>query len=438
MGDVWAATHVLTGRGVAIKQLRTGRAVDRGNDHARFLLEAQAACAVEHPNVVGILDFLESDDEPPIIVMERLRGETLADTLARNGALSTAEDARRSGSGRIRGGTAHARGIVHRDLKPGNIFLRRSANAGDEGPGLRHCQALRAGSGRACSEDRDGFRPFGTPCYMAPEQALGERGIDHRADVWALGVILYECLSGMRPIEGENGTQIMMRLMSTGIMPLESLVPGLPAELAELAARLLARDPRRRPNDLNEVQRVLYSLTPERAPGFGAPAVALTAGQLGRATDAGGTAPDVAWGSPTPQALATREPRLDGTSDGIVQTARRRRVLTVSVVAALLGLGALATEVARLPVAPNPTTELPPVTPARASTRPIQARSGTEGARRRHRTAGRRCVHGARRSPPCCAPDVREGRHACTQAASRVRLRAVARLRQQPLPRAHL
>jgi serine/threonine-protein kinase len=99
--------------------------------------------------------------------------------------------------------------------------------------------------------------------------------IDHRADIWSLGVILYECLCGERPVEGENAARIMVRLMSTGIIPLERLVPTLPRDLSALVGRMLSREPGRRPKTLSEVRSVLERLTEERAPEFGEPEVEL-------------------------------------------------------------------------------------------------------------------------------------------------------------------
>jgi serine/threonine-protein kinase len=106
---------------------------------------------------------------------------------------------------------------------------------------------------------------------MAPEQASGENPVDHRADIWSLGVILYECLSGVRPIEGENLTQVVARLMSAGIMPLEGIAPEIPSDVASLVKQMLTRDIARRPPSLIEVSRTLSRFTHVRAPEFAAP-----------------------------------------------------------------------------------------------------------------------------------------------------------------------
>jgi serine/threonine protein kinase len=310
MGEVWAATDLVTGRAVALKRLL--RPIDPesgGLARARFAREAQLACAVEHPNVVEVLDFVESAGEPPVIVMELLEGRTLAARLESDHALSLEETARVLVPVVSAVGTAHARGIIHRDLKPANIFL--TAGAGPDpmvkvldfgiakwlGP-LRSDASLRTQTGSA----------VGTPNYMAPEQAIGQRQIDHRVDIWSLGIILYEMLAGIRPIEGENAAHMMMRLLSTGIIPVEQLVPTLPADVARLIGKMLSRDPDQRPGDLREVKAVLEPLGPTIAPAFGPPAVDLLSPQP-RASDRSN--PDLASSRP-----ASSDSRLGGSSTG--------------------------------------------------------------------------------------------------------------------------
>jgi eukaryotic-like serine/threonine-protein kinase len=292
MGEVWAATNTVTGRPVALKRLLLGMDGQlEESARARFVLEAQAACAVEHPNVVQILDLVESEGEPPVIVMELLLGETLATKLAREHNLSVAETARLLLPVVSAAGTAHARGIVHRDLKPANIFL---SDSGATEPVIKVldfgiAKWLGPRPGEAGTRTQTGST-LGTPCYMAPEQATGERTIDHRADVWSLGIILYECLSGARPVEGENAAQMVSRLLSTGIMPIERLVPDLPSDVAQLVGRMLTRDPAQRIRDLRDVSRVLEPLAQTSAPAFGEPRVA-AASQL---DDSRGMAPATA------------------------------------------------------------------------------------------------------------------------------------------------
>jgi len=263
MGAVWAATHTVTGRSVALKFVR-GPAHARAEMRRRLLREARAASAVAHPNVVEVLDAFEHDEETPVMVMELLTGETLRERIDRKETLSMAETAALLLPVISAVGAAHARGVVHRDLKPDNIFLTDTAvrvldfgiaKLAEPEPGM----VTQTGS------------TVGTPCYMAPEQALGERDVDHRADIWALGVILYECLSGVRPIEGETVGQVVMHLVSTGITPLEHVALGVPSDVAALVGRMLSRERTRRPGDLREVADTLARFGDAAAPSFEAP-----------------------------------------------------------------------------------------------------------------------------------------------------------------------
>lgn len=281
MGQVWSAVHVVTGRRVAIKRLLLAgddNEEDYGQSEARarFILEAQAACAVEHPNVVEILDFVEPGDEPPLLVMELLQGETLAAKLDRERTLSLDETVNVLLPVVSAVGTAHSRGIIHRDLKPANIFLQQ--RSGQD----RVVKVLDFGIAKWVAERPEGAglrtqtgSTLGTPCYMSPEQAIGERLINHTADIWSLGIIFYECLAGARPVEGENAAQLVARLLSTGIMPIERVVPTLPRDVAQLIGQMLSRDATRRPTDLRPVFDVLRAHSTRSAPAFSEPSLAV-------------------------------------------------------------------------------------------------------------------------------------------------------------------
>ncbi|MDP9149619.1 MAG: protein kinase [Myxococcota bacterium] len=304
MGEVWQATHVVTQRPVAVKLLL--RALDShptGQARARFVLEAQTACAVDHPNVVEILDFRESEAEPPVIVMELLHGETLASRLSREGALSLEETAAVLLPVVSAVGTAHCRGIVHRDLKPANVFLSRSGESELVVKVLDFGIAkwLVPQAGESALRTQTGST-LGTPCYMAPEQAVGDRTVDHRVDIWSLGVMFYECLSGGRPVEGENAAHMVMRLLSTGIIPIGQLVPKLPQNLAELIGRMLSREPAQRPRDLREVFAALAPLVRASVPAFGEPQVQPVSRTIPPRKFAELSAPPVSWGAKTPLA----------------------------------------------------------------------------------------------------------------------------------------
>jgi serine/threonine protein kinase len=273
MGTVWAATHTVTRRSVAMKFLKDSMR-HRKDLRERFLREAAAASALKHPNVVEIIDVFDFAEGCPVMVMELLRGETLGAKLLRDERLSMEETAALLLPVVSAVGAAHALGIVHRDLKPDNLFLL-------EGGGEPSVKVLDFGIAKLSAERylQEGPSPLltesgsmlGTPCYMAPEQASGENPVDHRADIWSLGVILYECLSGVRPIEGENLPQVVARLMSAGIMPLERIAPELPAEVTGLVKNMLSREVARRPASLQEVSRTLGHFTNVRAPEFATP-----------------------------------------------------------------------------------------------------------------------------------------------------------------------
>jgi serine/threonine protein kinase len=273
MGTVWAATHTVTRRSVAMKFLKDSMR-HRKDLRERFLREAAAASSLKHPNVVEIIDVFDFAEGCPVMVMELLRGETLGAKLLRDERLSIEETAALMLPVVSAVGAAHALGIVHRDLKPDNLFLL-------EGGGEPSVKVLDFGIAKLSAERylQEGPSPLltesgsmlGTPCYMAPEQASGETPVDHRADIWSLGVILYECLSGVRPIEGENLPQVVARLMSAGIMPLERIAPELPAEVTGLVKLMLTREVVRRPASLQEVSRTLSHFTNVRAPDFATP-----------------------------------------------------------------------------------------------------------------------------------------------------------------------
>jgi serine/threonine protein kinase len=273
MGTVWAATHTVTRRSVAMKFLKDS-VRHRKDLRERFLREAATASALKHPNVVEIIDVFDFEEQSPVMVMELLRGETLGQKLQRDERLSLEETAALLVPVVSAVGAAHAFGIVHRDLKPENLFLVE----GSETPavkvldfGIAKLTAERYLEGGPSALLTESGSLLGTPCYMAPEQASGEHPVDHRADVWSLGVILYECLSGSRPIEGESLPQVVARLMSAGIMPLERIAPELPGEVTGLVKQMLTRDLGRRTASLVDVSKTLGRYTNVRAPEFGVP-----------------------------------------------------------------------------------------------------------------------------------------------------------------------
>jgi serine/threonine-protein kinase len=303
MGEVWAATHRVTRAPVALKFLK-GVAAARPDLRRRFLREARAATAVRHPNVVRIHDIFETQDGSPVMVMDLLDGESLAARL-RRGRLGAAEAAAILLPVVSAIGTAHSVGIVHRDLKPDNVFLVGLVD------GRRDVRVLDFGIAKLTASEGDAAltagitqtgEMLGTPYYMAPEQASGEITIDHRADIWALGVILYECLAGARPIGGANLGQVLTRIITGSIAPLAKLVPEVPADLSALVSSMLSKDRAARPQDLRAVQEVLARHAPVSTPSFEAPRLPLATTPDPRAPNADPLAATGASATPDPLA----------------------------------------------------------------------------------------------------------------------------------------
>ncbi|WP_437635150.1 serine/threonine-protein kinase [Sorangium sp. So ce854] len=280
MGVIWAATHLASGERVALKLLRPG-ATEDASTRRRLLREARAAAAVDHPNVACIRDVLELDNGTPFLVMDLLEGESLRDKLLRETRIPLPELSRILLPVISAVGTAHARGIVHRDLKPDNIFLlapEAAAPQRDEAARVRVLDfgiaKLTAAHGDAAwTSGRTGTgEMLGTPYYMSPEQILGEHDVDHRADIWSLGVILYECLTAVRPNEAESMGKVLKRILTGAIRPIGESAPALPADVAAMVDRMLTPDRARRPADLREVGALLGRYADVALRPFGPPA----------------------------------------------------------------------------------------------------------------------------------------------------------------------
>jgi serine/threonine-protein kinase len=246
MGEVWAATHTVTGKTVALKFLRPPHARrDDETARRRVLREARAACAVSHPSVVTIHDVVESDDGLPVLVMDLLRGEPLRARLERDRTLPLDEALQIAEVVLGALEVAHEAGVVHRDLKPDNLFLLERGEIKLLDFGVAKLLAPE-GVARASGDLTTTGAMIGTPYYMAPEQAFGE-AIDGRADLWAVGVVLFECLAGETPTRGDNLGQVL-KLLSTGrIESLAKRAPLVPPAVAGFVDRLLRVDAGERP-----------------------------------------------------------------------------------------------------------------------------------------------------------------------------------------------
>jgi serine/threonine-protein kinase len=256
MGAVFAASHLLTGKRVALKWMLPELAAD-ADAVQRFMREAQAAGRIDHPNVVDIYDVGEHDGSI-FLVMEYLHGETL--TAAANRGDLNASQIIQLLLPAMRGvAAAHRTGVVHRDLKPDNIFLC----SGDDG-GYREPKVLDFGISKVSSVG-DQMNPrltrtgavMGTPYYMSPEQIRGSSEVDQRTDVYAFGVILYEALTGHVPFDADAYSALILEIATGTPKRLRHHRPELPEDLERVVLKAMAREPDARYPDVESLARAL-------------------------------------------------------------------------------------------------------------------------------------------------------------------------------------
>jgi serine/threonine protein kinase len=262
MGHVYAAVHMVLDQQVAIKVLHPRLAEDP-RFRARFLQEARAASRIRHPNVVDIKDFGAAPNGSVYLVMEHLRGRDLAMELRHQGALPWARARNILVQAASALQAAHAKQIIHRDIKPDNCFL-----LDDEDEGL--CDVVKlvdfgiAKIGDASSKGLTGIGEIlGTVSYMSPEQARSEP-LDARSDVYSLGAMAYEMLTGLVPFRGSAAFRVIAAHLREQPEPLRSLVRQVPAAVDELVLRMLAKAPDDRYASMKAVVQALRAI-PETA-----------------------------------------------------------------------------------------------------------------------------------------------------------------------------
>jgi serine/threonine-protein kinase len=242
---VWEARDALTAEVVAVKAVSLERAGWRAEVRDRFQQEARLLQRVRHEHLVGVRDLGETDEGDLYLVLDRLSGETLADRLARPPRLSW-QEAAGVALELSRGLSAlHAQGIVHRDLKPANVILHVAPGAPPR------CKIIDLGISKASAAAADPVlfatltatgQVLGTPEYMSLEQARGERDVDARTDVWALGVVLYEMLAGRRPFEGANTNAVLAAIRRAAPPHRAELSRRAPPALLAVVDRCLSRE----------------------------------------------------------------------------------------------------------------------------------------------------------------------------------------------------
>jgi serine/threonine protein kinase/Leucine-rich repeat (LRR) protein len=258
MGIVFLAEDVQLKRQVALKILHPEVAARRGA-RERFLREAQAAATLEHEHIVTIFQ-VGQESGVPFFAMQLLKGMSLEDRLrhaegVRPPALLSIPQILRLGRQIGRGlAAAHERGLIHRDIKPANLWLEPEHGG--------HVKILDFGLARAVEDEAhltQSGAMVGTPAYMAPEQARAEK-LDHRCDLFSLGVVLYRLCTGRLPFRGDNTMAVLTALAMDAPKPLRDLNPAVPPELADLVMQLLNKIPAMRPASAKEVAERLHAL----------------------------------------------------------------------------------------------------------------------------------------------------------------------------------
>jgi serine/threonine protein kinase/DNA-directed RNA polymerase subunit RPC12/RpoP len=326
MGVVLKAFEPALHRLVAIKVMAAAVA-GSSTSRRRFIREAQAAAAVCHEHIVPVYGVHEADGLP-YLVMQYVAGESLQTRLDRNGPLELLEIVRiglQTASGLA---AAHAHGLIHRDIKPANLLLEK---------GLAHVKITDFGLARMTDDvqlTQNGV-VTGTPEYMAPEQARGET-VDHRADLYSLGSVLYACCSGVSPFRGPTTLALLRQVSEQEPPPLRSLNPDVPVWLESLITRLMAKNPAERFQSAAEV-------------------AALVEGYLAHLQQpATVSVPEL----PLPIAEACPELQETGWGRGIVQRLSPRGWLSALVLLVVLGLSLFLLLQAALPPTPKPPAEI--------------------------------------------------------------------------------
>ncbi|MDD5308881.1 MAG: serine/threonine-protein kinase [Deltaproteobacteria bacterium] len=365
MGTVYEATHTAIGRRVAIKRLHHQYAGD-AQAVERFQREARMAGSIGHDNICEVTDLGTTPDGAPYLVMPLLTGCSLTDLLSRErlslpriadimcqtlSALQAAHDAR----------------IVHRDLKPDNLFITKVGDRGD------FVKLLDFGISKILDQDSVSNLTMtgtvlGTPFYMAPEQATGSKQFDHRVDIYAIGAILYEALTGRRPFEGDSYNEIMFKIVTEPFPSPRSLNPKVPVAVEQVVLKAMARDPAERYASARDMRDALSraDLDMSNMPAEPITRAATAVGACGPFTPTG-----VKKAATPPSSLASGDLSMDALSSGRGRKAAVAVVVAVAVIAVAITGYLLARDDGRAPVpAVVPLVKPQPSAPATPSPTP--------------------------------------------------------------------
>jgi serine/threonine-protein kinase len=265
MGIVASVQHVQLEQRMALK-LMLPQAMLNGDAVSRFVREARAAARISSEHVARVFDVGTLDTGEPYIAMEYLEGSDIAQLLTTQGRLAPAQAVEYLLQACEALAEAHAAGIVHRDLKPGNLFLVQRVD------GQRLVKVLDFGISKMTGASAQSNAPatltsalMGSPLYMSPEQMGSSKAVDARSDVWALGVVLYEMLSGSPPFNGETLPQVCGMVLNEAPPPLAESAPGLAPLLYQAVARCLEKEPAARFQSVAELANALEPIASPRA-----------------------------------------------------------------------------------------------------------------------------------------------------------------------------
>ncbi|MEZ4410535.1 MAG: serine/threonine-protein kinase [Polyangiales bacterium] len=255
MGTVYEARHKILGRPVAIKVLKPEVAYNE-QFSARFLQEAKSAAELHHRNIVELTDYGFFGDQP-YMVMEFLRGESLDSLLEREGPLSPGRAVALIEPVLRALAMAHERGIVHRDIKPDNIFLVDDSDGGEPTPKVVDFGIAKRQTTEENVQLTTATMALGTPAYMSPEQIMASKNATGAADQYAVGVTLYECLTGRYPFDADTINAFIVAKATQEAIPLQSLRPDLDPGLCAVVMRTLARKPEDRFANISALREAL-------------------------------------------------------------------------------------------------------------------------------------------------------------------------------------
>lgn len=306
MGSVFLAKHVVIGKPLAVKILDAHR-INEKREYGRLFREAQTAAAIGHPNIIDILDVGVAPEGHPYLVMEYLDGEDIASILRRQPAFSLAAACAVMEPVLLALQAAHARHIVHRDVKPANIFVVRRKDSPPSVKLIDFGIAKELGPSTRAQLTLPGAL-LGTPSYMPPEQATGVEDVDTRADIYGVGITLYEMLSNRLPFDGANYNETLYRIVTDEPPPLKSPIEELSPEAIAIVETAMSKDPDDRFASAADMLSALQKLPAwsERAAAFADLAKELRARDIAPAVETTQVSPE----SPLAPRRATPEAKL--------------------------------------------------------------------------------------------------------------------------------